>query len=240
VLEPVNALLISGTDTEVGKTVVTTALAAYWKIYCTPKTFGILKPIQTGIGDREFYSRYLSLNQSLDEINPLHYHQPIAPPLAAELEGKRVELEKAWHIFERLYHTKDWVLVEGVGGLGTPLTHETTMADLAWDWRLPTVLVAPVRLGAVGQVVANVALARQCRVHLKGIILNCHEPRTTEQIQKWAPPHLIQSLSHIPVLGCLPHIPDPTDLTKLAQLAAELDLNQIMPLEFTPVPGVNP
>ncbi|XGB38999.1 MAG: AAA family ATPase [Cyanobacteria bacterium LVE1205-1] len=62
-----------------GKTVVTTALAAYWKIYCTPKTFGILKTIQTGIGDREFYSRYLSLNQSLDEINPLHYHQPIAP-----------------------------------------------------------------------------------------------------------------------------------------------------------------
>ncbi len=231
-LEPINALLVSGTDTEVGKTVVTTALAAYWQTYCSPKTLGILKPIQTGVGDREFYTRYLSIDQAPDEINPLHYEQPLAPPLAAERQGKRVELEKAWQMFDRLHRERDWVLVEGVGGLGTPLTNETTMADLAWDWRLPTVLVVPVRLGAVGQAVANVALARQCRVHVKGIILNCYEPRTAEEIKQWAPTRLIQSLTHIPVLGCFPHTPDPTDLPKLAQLAASLDLDQIMPIYY--------
>jgi len=61
------------------------------------------------------------------------------------------------------------VLVEALGG--SPVSEEFTVADLA-EWR-PTVLVVPVKLGAIAQAVANVALARPSRVHLKGIVLNC-------------------------------------------------------------------
>jgi dethiobiotin synthetase len=104
------------------------------------------------------------------------------------------------------------------------VTAELTVADLAGEWRLPTVLVVPVRLGAIAQAVANVALARQTKVNLKGIILNCSQPRTDEEIADLTPPDLIQSLTNIPVLGCLPYLDKPDDLDKLAQITSNLDL----------------
>ena len=225
-----NALLIAGTDTDVGKTVLTTVLVAYWQAYCKPRSLGVIKPLQTGTGDRELYNRLFSLDQTLEELNPLHFEAAIAPPLAAEKEGKRVKLEKVWQSFEALHQKRDWVLVESLGGLGSPITRETTVADLAWDWRIATVLVVPVKLGAIGQAVANVALARSCRVHLKGIVLNCVRPCSDQDVADWAPADLIESLTHVPVLGLIPFLSDPTDLSKLAQVASDLDLEKLMPV----------
>lgn len=224
-----NALLIAGTDTEAGKTVLTTALAAYWQTYQS-RRLGIMKPIQAGVGDREFYKQLFSLEESLAEITPMYFESPLAPPIAAAREGRRVELEPVWQAFNALRSERDWVLVEALGGLGSPVTDELTVADLAAQWRLPTVLVVPVRLGAIAQAVANVALAQQTRVRLKGIVLNCVQPRSEQEIADWAPADLIQSLTHTPVLGCLPHIHNITDIAKLAQVASDLDIERLMPL----------
>lgn len=190
-----------------------------------------MKPIQSGEGDRELYHQLFS-GQSLTEITPLYFQAPLAPPIAAEREGREIELGKAWQQFQLLMETRDFVLVESLGGLGSPITRETIVADLAWDWRLPTVLVVPVRLGAIAQAVANVALARQSRVHLKGIVLSCVQPCTEQEIADWAPADLIQSLTQTPVLGCLPHVKDPTDLVELAQVASNLNLEQFLPVEM--------
>ena len=120
-------------------------------------------------------------------------------------------------------------MVEGLGGLGSPVTSELTVADLARDWRLPTVLAVPVRLGAIGQAVANVALAKQAGVSLTGIVLNCVAPCSEEEIASWAPAYLIESLTQVPVLGCLPYLNDPTDIAKLAKAASDLDLERLLP-----------
>lgn len=225
-----NALLIAGTDTDAGKTVLTTALAAYWQTYYPDRRIAIMKPIQSGVGDRELYSRLFQLDQSLEEINPLYFDAPLAPPIAADREGRQIKLEKAWRQFEALSQQRDLVLVEALGGLGSPITRETTVADLAWDWRLPTVLVVPVKLGAIGQAVANVALAQLNRVHLKGIVLSCVQDCSEQEIADWAPADLMQSLTQKPVLGCIPHLSDPTDLVKLAQVASSLDLERLIAL----------
>lgn len=225
-----NALLITGTDTETGKTVLTTALAAYWHTYQRSRSLGIMKPIQCGLGDRELYTQMFSLEQSPEEITPLYFQAPLAPPLAAAREGRRVELERVWQTFEHLRFSRDWVLMEALGGLGSPVSDELTVADLAAEWRLPTVLVVPVRLGAIAQAVANVALASLTRVRLKGIVLNCVQPLSDQQIADWAPAELIQSLTNTPVLGCLPYLNNPTDLVKLAQVASDLDIERLMPL----------
>ena len=223
-----NALLITGTDTETGKTVLTTALAAYWQRFVSP-SLGIMKPIQAGIGDRELYLQLFTLNQSIDEINPLYFDAPLAPPIAAAKEGRTIDLGLVWQKFQQLTSARDLVLVEALGGLGSPITNEFTVADLAAEWRLPTVLVVPVKLGAISQAVANVALARLTGVALKGIILNCVQPVTKAQINDFTPVDLIQSLTNIPILGCLPYLENPTDLDKLAQVAANLDLERLMP-----------
>ncbi len=224
-----NALLITGTDTEVGKTVLTTALAAYWQKYCHG-TLGIMKPIQSGIGDRELYQQLLTLDQSPAEITPLYFESPLAPPLAAKHENRQIDLGLVWQTLSTLQR-RDFVLVEALGGLGSPVTDELTVADLAGEWRLPTVLVVPVRLGAIGQAVANIALARLCRVSIKGIILNCVQPRTAAEIADWAPVELIQSLTNTPVLGCLPYIENPTDLSQLIKIASSIDLEVLLPLK---------
>ena len=219
-----NTLLIAGTNTGVGKTVLTLALAAYVQKYYPAQRLGILKPIQSGTGDRELYAQLFDTGQSLEEITPLYFQAPLAPPLAAEREGKAIDLKLAWQQLQTLQQQREWVLVESAGGLGSPMTHELTVADLARDWRLPTVLVVPVQLGAISQAVANVALARQSGVQLRGLVLNGGRE---EEVADFAPIDLMESLTHTPVLGCLPRLGDPTDLEKLAAVASSLDLERL-------------
>jgi len=220
-------LLITGTNTDAGKTVLTTALAAYWQTYYPQKRLGIFKPIQTGTGDWEHYHQQFNLEQTPQDITPLQFSHPVAPPVAAEREGRPIELKIVWQALNRLQQQRDVVLVEGLGGLGSPVTHELTVADIARDWKLPSVIVVPVALGAIAQTVATVALARQSGVILKGIVLNCVQPRSAEEIADWTPIELIQSLTQVPILGILPHLADPTDLSKLAQVASELEIEQL-------------
>ncbi|MGK7874956.1 MAG: dethiobiotin synthase [Xenococcaceae cyanobacterium] len=223
-----NALLITGTDTDVGKTILTTSLAAYWQTYCSLKSLGLMKLIQTGVGDRELYHELFDLNQSLEISSPLCFQTPVAPPIAAEREGREVELDRVWQALSSLQQHRDFVLVEALGGLGSPVSNELTVADLAGDWRLRTVLVVPVKLGAIAQAVANVSLAYHSRVNLKGIVLSCVQPESEQKLADWAPIDLIQSLTNIPVLGILPHLNNPTDIGKLAQIASNLDLEQLI------------
>ncbi|MDY6941315.1 MAG: dethiobiotin synthase [Cyanobacteriota bacterium] len=222
-----NALLITGTDTEVGKTVLTSALIAYWQRHCGDRSFGILKPIQSGIGDRELYAQLFDSGQTLEEITPLHFQAPLAPNVAARAEGRHIELGRAWQQFRTLSQERDWVFVEALGGLGSPVSDELTVADLARDWRLTTVLVVPVKLGAIAQAVANGALAREANVSVAGIVLNCTQPRSDTEIAELAPVESIERLSGLPILGCLPHFADPTDLDALASAASNLNLERL-------------
>lgn len=224
-----NSLLIAGTDTEAGKTVVTTAIAAYWQRYYPQSSLALMKPLQSGLGDRELYQRLFKLEQSPEDITPLYFDAPLAPPVAAQQEGRSVDLKLLWPVFTRLQKRAAFVLVEGVGGLGSPISWELTVADLAHDWRIPTLLVVPVKLGAIAAVVANVALARQAGVSLVGIILNCVQPRSQAEIADLTPIDLIESLTQTRVLGTIPFLEDSENLNQLVQAAANLDLEVIFP-----------
>lgn len=229
-----NALLVAGTDTDVGKTVVTSALLAYWRRHRPAQMPTVLKPFQAGSGDRELYQRLFFPENSLDSLNSQYFEAPLAPPLAAALEGRSVDLALAWRALEANTHRHPWVLVEGLGGLGSPVTYELTVADLAAAWHLPVVLVVPVKLGAIAQAIANVALARQGNLDLRGIILNCAQPRTAEQIAQWAPRDLIMALAQTPVLGVVPYLSDPESSEALAAAAATLDLEALHPSTVAP------
>lgn len=221
-------LLIVGTDTDVGKTVVTTALVAYWHAYRSPDTLALMKLLQTGEGDGELYRELFAFSQPAETLVPVKFNTPVAPPVAAEREGMAIDLGKIWQTYQTLQQTYPFVLVEALGGLGSPVTHELTVADIAAQWRLNAVLVVPVKLGAIAQTVANVALSRQLKLNLKGIILNCCQPVTQEQLDNWAPVDLIQSLTHLPILGTIPYLANPKDKNKLANIASNLDLERLL------------
>lgn len=215
-------LLITGTDTNVGKTVLTTSLVASWLQNYPQATIGLMKLMQTGYGDRQLYQKLFSDYSQVEIVTPLEFSTPIAPPLAADLEGKEIDLALVWQSLSKLVETKDLVVVEGIGGLGTPITHELTVADLARDWRLPTILVVPVQLGAIAQTVANVMFARYSKVKLQGIVLSCVTPDAVRQLENLAPIALIESLTQTRVLGVIPYVNDSEDLKLLAQFADRL------------------
>jgi dethiobiotin synthetase len=216
-------LLVTASDTNTGKTIITTSLKAYYQYYFPNFKVGLMKLLQTGLeGDRQFYQQFFP-----DVIVPLCFAAPLAPPLAAEKENKYVDLKIIWEALLKLQKENDFVLVEALGGLGSPITDELTVADLAGSWCLETILVAPVKLGSIGQIIANVALAKQSKIKIKGIILNCVTPCTQEEIADWTPINLIESLTYTPVLGVFPYLDELTNLEKLAQAASKLKLEFI-------------
>jgi dethiobiotin synthetase len=222
-------LLIAGTDTDVGKTVVTACLAAYFRAHRPQLSLGLMKLIQTGTGDKEFYSDLFG-----EVFTPLVFSSPVAPPIAAAREGKTIDLGVVWQSLQNLKNRHDLTLLEGIGGLGTPVTNELTVADLAFSWGLDCVLVVPVKLGAIAQTVANAALARQFKLKLKGIIFSCVTPVSEEQVGDWTPVELIESLTNLPVIGTVPYINNITDVKYLSQVASGLDLERIFPMMLIP------
>lgn len=227
-------LLIAGTDTDVGKTFVTIALAAYWQRYQSDKynanksILTLFKLMQTGTGDEELYNRLFANEKSMEIVVPLRFSAPVAPPIAAAKEGKIIELGKIWQGLISSQEKSDLVLLESLGGLGSPVTEELIVGNIAADWRLPTLLVVPVRLGAISGAVANVALARSLKINLKGIVLNCCQPGAEESIEDLTPIDLIQSLTQVPIIGILPYISDLKDTQKIAQIASNWDLELIL------------
>lgn len=221
-------LLITGTDTDAGKTVFITALVAYWQAFYASQSLGLMKLLQTGVGDRELYARLFADNKAIEIIAPLCFSTPVAPPIAAAKEGKTIDLGIIWRALTELQQKHECVLIESLGGLGSPVTDELTVADLARDWRLPILLVVPVKLGAIGQTVANVALARQNNLEIKGIVLNCIQPESEANLDNWAAIELIQSLTKVPIVGTIPYLAESTNLEKLTQVAANLDLEMFL------------
>ena len=133
-------------------------------------------------------------------------------------------LGELWEKLSSLQKELDFVLVEGANSLGSPITKELLISDIVGIWHLPTILIVPVESGALNQVVANIALAVKNKVNVKGIILNCICPLAQEKISNLAPVNLVQSLTHIPVLGILPYIKDTEDTKELLNAASEIDL----------------
>ena len=233
------ALLIAGTDTDVGKTFVTIALAAYWQKYCLNRSnsnnslLSIFKLIQTGIGDFEQYSRLFTEATSVKVNAPLRLQTPVAPPIAAQKEGKIIDLSKIWQEFLFCQQESDLVLLESLGGLGSPVTSELIVGNIAADWRLPTILIVPVKLGAIANTVANVALARSLKIDLKGIVLNCTHSEAMAHIEDLTPIDLIQSLTQIPIIGTLPYINNLNNTEELAKIASNWDVELILPRQKT-------
>lgn len=220
----VNTLLVTGTETGVGKTIALSALAAYWQIHHAQRRIGIMTLADLDGYHGKFYGDRL-LSPSVEHLSPCMTNTLLP---ALHRDGRGIDLALLWQHLTQLQQTYDWVLLEGAGGLGCPLTPETTMADLAWDWRLPTVLVVPVRPGAIAHAVANVALARQAKVHLRGIILTCDQPDAADHQDEWVPVGLLRSLTQVPILGQLPYL-DILNTQTLAQAAAGLSLESIFP-----------
>lgn len=218
-------LAIVGTDTDAGKTIVSTALAAYWAQHGSASDVALVKPVQSGVGDIERYGEIFG--NTIETVNSIYLRDPLAPPVAAERQGVEIDLGVAWRDLQAIAARRSRLIVEWLGGLGSPVTWELTVADLVRDWRMSALLVVPVRLGSISQVVACAALAREAKVEIVGIVLNCVEPMDTEMCDLLMPIATIERLTYLPVLGCIPFLENVRDRDQLIAAAANLNLEAL-------------
>ena len=141
-------LFITGTDTGVGKTVLASLLARHLRERGV--AVAALKPICSG-GRADARALHASLDGALtlDEINPWHFRAPLAPLLAARLENRRVALANVIAHVRRMERRFDVVLVEGAGGLLSPLGERFNARDLILALRAVPIIVCPNRLGVL-------------------------------------------------------------------------------------------
>jgi dethiobiotin synthase len=154
---------VTGTDTGVGKTVLTALLAR--QLRRAGVRVAALKPLCSGgRGDARLLRAALGGTPTLDEINLWHFRAPLAPALAARREGKRVRLAQGVAHVRRVRKRFDVVLVEGAGGLLSPLGEGFSSRELMVALRATPVIVCPNRLGAVNQArLVLAALPPACR-----------------------------------------------------------------------------
>jgi dethiobiotin synthetase len=143
-------LFVTGTDTGVGKTVLTALLAHHLRK--RSGRIAALKPIGSGgRGDARAHHAALGGALTLDEINPWHFRAPLAPLLAARREKRPLKLAQVLAHVRRIQQRFSLVLVEGTGGLLSPLGEDFDSRDLIRTLRARPIVVCPNRLGAINQ-----------------------------------------------------------------------------------------
>jgi dethiobiotin synthetase len=167
---------ITGTDTGVGKTVFTVSLLA--SLRRKGVNVAALKPICSG--GRDDARKILAVSDgalSLDEINPWHFRTAIAPTLAARREKKKVTLAQAATHIRAMQKRFDILLVEGAGGLLSPLGENFNSRDLIKATRAIPIIVAPNRLGVVNQILLPLeALPKNLRVKTRVVLMPTPKP----------------------------------------------------------------
>lgn len=164
-------LFIAGTDSGCGKTHVSAALLRDWRARgLRPRA---TDPCAAATATRRALRDAMGMpTLSLDLVNPVHLRTVAAPLMAAELEGREIALDALEQGFRAVAGIGSPVLVDSCGSWATPLANGVIMGDLALRLQLPVLLVAPNRLGAVGQVALAVNAMRLAGAKCCGVVLN--------------------------------------------------------------------
>ena len=200
---------ITGTDTNVGKTVITLGLMQY--LQQQGQTLAAMKPVASGCEqtpqglrneDALQLMQQSSISLDYELVNPYAFEPAIAPHIAAARCGVRIEPEKIRQIYATLTEQADCVLVEGVGGWQVPLHDQLTMADLAVLLGLDVILVVAIRLGCLNHALLTVAAIQSSGLKLAGWVANCLPSGQAEAADENI--NTLKSMISAPILGIVP------------------------------------
>jgi dethiobiotin synthetase len=208
------AIFVTGTDTGVGKTFVGCALAHAWR--AAGRTVGVMKPVETGVerepDDARVLARAAGDDSPLDDVCPYRFRAPLAPSVAAALEGRTIDVERIVALLDRRARDVDVLLVEGAGGLLVPIAGTTTWLDLAVRVGVPVLIVAANRLGTVNHCALTARVATTAGLSVRGYVLS--QPTATTDVSAMTNAETITGLTGLPCLGVLPHLARPEDAAR--------------------------
>jgi dethiobiotin synthetase len=203
-------LFITGTDTGVGKTVITAGLAMLLKSRC--ESVGVMKPIQTGCRNGPFPNDAKILQwgagsyDPLELVSPYRYRYPLAPLVAGRIERKKIRFPKILKAYLRLKQRHSFVLVEGIGGILVPITKEYRVLELIRLLNLPLLIVARSGLGSLNHTLLTVHQAKEAGIRVLAILLNNSQSQKPDLAEK-TNPGVLTELTGLTVIGPVPFIP---------------------------------
>jgi dethiobiotin synthetase len=221
-------LFVSGTDTEVGKTVVAAAVCA--ALAARGERVAAFKPVVTGLDeepeqgwprDHELLALAASADQAPADVVPLTFGPPVSPHYAAEQAGVTIEPRELVDTARAAGDRAGTLICEGVGGLLVPLTAGYLIRDLALDLDLPLLVAARPGLGTINHTLLTLEAARTAGLEVAAVVITPwpDEPSGIERSNR----ETIESLGSVRVCGLPPTTPE-----TLAEAGSALPLDELL------------
>lgn len=209
-----NVIFVTGTDTGVGKTVISSAISAFFSLRKNMNV-GVMKPFESGLSKQDkdllpwdaiCLREASGSNDDLDIISPYTFESPVAPEVAAMLENVNIDISIIDKIFQRLKKSHDLVVIEGAGGVLVPIKENFFFADLIQKWNAPTLIVSRLGLGTINHTLLTNHLLKERGVKVLGVILNNTDGLGDLPAQ--TNPDILKKYLDTPILGVFPHVKD--------------------------------
>ncbi len=210
-MKKAEGIFITGTDTGVGKTHVAAAIAR--ELLNRAVNVGVMKPVETGCrirsgslvpSDALRLMKVARVHDRLDLVNPCRFSKPLAPWVAAGIEGKPISPGKIIRAFGTLSRRHEFMLVEGAGGIMVPLQDNYFYLDLAADLGLPVLIVARPNLGTINHTLLTIAALERRKQAVVGVVLNYAKSGKAGMAEQTSPA-VIQKLGRVRILGVVAH-----------------------------------
>jgi dethiobiotin synthetase len=171
-----DGVFVTGTGTEVGKTIVAAVIAR--TAAAAGRSVTVFKPAVSGLdeldgaeADHDLLRRAADSEQADDEVAPYRYGPPVSPHLGAELAGEPIDPERLRAAFGAAVNAADYLVVEGVGGFLVPLTPTYLVRDLARDLGLRVVIAASPGLGTINHSLLTIDAVRAAGLDVAAVVL---------------------------------------------------------------------
>ena len=203
-------LFVTATDTDIGKTYVCAGLAHSLKKLDID--VGITKPFACGVkqktgfssNDLTILSKAAMVNDTEELLNPFFFPIPASPYTAAKNLGVKIDINYLMKCFRKLDKIHDVMLVEGIGGIMTPILKDYAIIDLIKDLDANTIIVTSSKIGTINHTILTCNMCKNMKIPVKGLIINNFDSTgyPVSDLERD-----LNALTDLPVLCSLPHMP---------------------------------
>lgn len=226
------SFFITGTDTDVGKTVITAGLAR--AISDMNINIGVMKPFaaaeqQSSSGfqseDTEILSKAARVSEPEEVLTPQFFPIAASPYTASQTLGLKVDVDIVKEKYQELKDAHDMLLVEGMGGIMTPILEDYFVADLIKEMDLPAIIIIRSKVGTINHTLMTHKICKDYKIPIAGIIINNFDPEgyPSSELKRD-----IENLTKVKVLGTIPKLSslNADDVSK--QIQNNLDLDKLL------------
>lgn len=224
------SLFVAGTDTDVGKTYIAAGLAV--AIRKMGIDVGVMKPFAAGSAQKKGYksedieilSRAAQVCDPENLVNPQFFPIPASPYTAWKKLKTKPKVSTILSSFKKLSKLHDMLLIEGMGGIMTPILKNYYITNLIKEMKIPTVIVTRSKIGTVNHTIMTVKMCEKYKIPIKGIIINDFDKGYPIKDLK----RDLENLTDVPVLGAIPFIKDMSDTSLNQIFKKNIDLKALL------------